>query len=138
MGIGQLIDTIQEGKNLTIVLKETDNRLVKARQFLIWLITSWVVGTAAVKHIAATITTLVLRNALSIRKAEHTYHQRTLCIIFRERGRAILWMLLIWVLIRRLIAIGTGDGGLNLLETRHLRQLTQDIGQIRIGEIAFV
>ena len=66
MGIGQLIDRIEEGENLAIVLEESDHGLVETRQFLVGLITAGVVGRTAVKHIAATIAALVLGDSLAI------------------------------------------------------------------------
>ena len=44
MGIVNTIYRIEEGEYLTVVLEETDNRLVKTRQFLVWLIASRVMG----------------------------------------------------------------------------------------------
>ena len=37
-----------------------------------------------------------------------------------------------------LVAIGTAHRRLHLLEARHLRQLAQDISQVRIREVALV
>ena len=42
MGIGQLIHTVQEGQNLTVVLQETDDRFVKSSELLIRLVAAGV------------------------------------------------------------------------------------------------
>ena len=55
MGIGQLIDTVKECQYLTIIFKETDDRLVKPSEFLVRLIASGVVGAPTVKHISTPI-----------------------------------------------------------------------------------
>ena len=134
MSIGQFIDRVEEGKDLTIVLKETDNRLIKTRQFLIGFITTGVVGATAVKDITATIATLVLRDTFAIGKTEHPDHQRSLRIIFREGSRTILRMSLIRVEVGGLIAIGSTSHGLYLLELWKLGELSQNLHQIRIME----
>ena len=64
MGIRQLIDAVQEGKYLTIVLQEADDGLIETCQLLVRLITAWVVRATAVKDVTATIAALVLRNTL--------------------------------------------------------------------------
>ena len=64
MGIGKLIHRIKEGEDFSVVLKETDYRLVQSREFLVRLVTSRVVGASAIEHIATTITAIILRYAL--------------------------------------------------------------------------
>ena len=64
MGIGQFIDTIEEGQDLTVILQETDHRLVETRQLLVGFVAAWVVRAAAVKHIAAPVAALILRDTL--------------------------------------------------------------------------
>ena len=66
VGIGQFIDGVEEGENLTIVFQKADDWLIKACQLLIRLVSAGVMGTAAIKDIAATIATLVFRNTLPI------------------------------------------------------------------------
>ena len=87
--IGKLVHTVKECQYLTIVLKETYHRLVKSREFLIWLISPWVVGTAAVKDISSAITALILWYTLSEREAEHPHYKRSLSVVFRECCRAV-------------------------------------------------
>ena len=65
MGIGQFVDTIKEGEYLTVILKETDDGLVKPCQFLIGFVAPGVVGAATVEHIATAIAALVLGNTFA-------------------------------------------------------------------------
>ena len=81
MGIGKLIDRIEEGQDFSIVLQESDDRLIETRQLFVWLITARVMGAAAVEDIAATIATLILRDTLPIREAEDPHDERTLGIV---------------------------------------------------------
>ena len=81
MVVGQLIDAVEEGEYLAVILKESDDRLVESRQLLVWLIASRVMGGTAVEDIAATIAALVLRNALGEREALDANHQRPLGIV---------------------------------------------------------
>ena len=76
MGIGQFIDRIEEGEYLTIVLQESDNRLVKSCEFLVGFVSARVVGASAVEDIATTIATLILGYALTIGETIDLYHQR--------------------------------------------------------------
>ena len=70
MGIGQLIDGVEEGKYLAIVFKELDYRGIKSRHLLVLLITPRVVGSTTIEHIAATIATLVLWDSLLVTEAK--------------------------------------------------------------------
>ena len=138
MVVSQFIDGIEEGQNLTIVLEESDNGLVESRQLLIRLVTSRVVRRTAVEHIATTIATLIVGDALGVGEAIDANHQRTLCIVLGERGRSILRVGLIGILLRSLQSVSTHRCGLHLLELRHLGQPVEHIDQIRIGEVALV
>ena len=60
------IDVAQEFRDLTVFFEEADHRLVSSRQFLIWLISSWVVDGPAVKGITSAISRHVLRKALPV------------------------------------------------------------------------
>ena len=51
----QLIDTLQERQNLTIILQESDHWLIQSRKFLVRFISTWVVSTSAVENITAAI-----------------------------------------------------------------------------------
>ena len=79
--ISQFIYAVQEGENLSVILQETDNRLVQPSQFLVRLIPSGIMCATAVKHIASAIAALILRNALVVRKTEHANHERPLVVI---------------------------------------------------------
>ena len=81
MCICQLVNTLQEGQNLSIILKETDDWLVKSRQLLVGFITSRVVCAAAIKNISSAIATCILWDAFLIGETEHANHQGTLCVI---------------------------------------------------------
>ena len=123
MSIGEFINRIEEGEYLTIVLQKSDDRIVQARQFLVWFIATWVVCRAAIKHIATTVAAFILGDALAVRETEDSHHQRSLSIVLREGGGSILRMGLIGVQFRRLIAIGTTGHSFYLLELGELRQL---------------
>ena len=79
--VGKLIDGLQELNNLTVILKEADNGLVKTRQLLVGLITTGVVRTPAIEDITTAITAWILRYALSVREAIDMNDQRTLAVI---------------------------------------------------------
>ena len=81
MGIGEFIDRIEEGEDLTVILQESDYWLIKTCQFLVRLIAPWVVSRAAVEHIATTVAALILRDALAVRETEDSHHQRSLSIV---------------------------------------------------------
>ena len=66
MGIGEFIDRIEEGQDLTIVFQESDHRLIESRQLFVRLITAGVMGATTVEDIAAAIATLILRDALAV------------------------------------------------------------------------
>lgn len=83
MMVGKCIDMIQELQYLTIILQESDNRLIQTRQLLIRLVSTRVMGTSAVEDVTSTIARRILWNALTERKTIHSYHQRSLTIIFR-------------------------------------------------------
>ena len=78
MGVGQTIDAVEEGQDLAIVLEEADDRLVETSELLIGLVTTRVMGAAAIEHITTTIATLVLRNALAVAETINLDHQRAL------------------------------------------------------------
>lgn len=66
VGIGQLVDAVEEGEYLPVVLEEADDGLVEAGQLLVRLVPSGVVGGAAVEHVAAAVARLVGRDALAV------------------------------------------------------------------------
>ena len=136
MVVGQLIHRIQKRQYLAIVLQESNHRLIQSRQLLIRLISTRVVRASTVEHVTTTIATLVLGDALAIRKTEHLHHQRPLRIVFREGGRTILRMSLIGVQIGRLITIRTTCHCLNLLELWQFGEFLQYRYQIRIVELS--
>ena len=73
VGICKLVDAIEEGEYLAVVLKESYYRFVETRELLVRLIASGVVGGAAVEHIAATVARLIGRDSLAIGEAEHAH-----------------------------------------------------------------
>ena len=64
VGVGKLVDTVQKEQNLAIVLKETDDRLVKAGELLIRLVASGVVRATAIEDISASVAAYILSFAL--------------------------------------------------------------------------
>ena len=81
VGIGKLVHAVKKCQYLAVILKESDNGLVKSRQFLVWFVTARVMGRTTIEHISSSITRLVGRDALSVRETKHTYTQRTLAVI---------------------------------------------------------
>ena len=86
MGIGQLIDAVQKGKNLAIVFQEADNGLVQTGKLLVSIVTTRVVSTATVEDIASSVSAFILWNALAVGEAEHSDHERPLAVILADRG----------------------------------------------------
>ena len=82
VGIGKLVNGIEEGEDFSVIFKETDYWLIQACELLIRLVTSRVVRASAIEHISATVTAIILRNAFVERETEHLYHQRTLAVVF--------------------------------------------------------
>ena len=82
MGIGKLVNGIEEGEDFSIVFKETDYWLIQACELLIRLITSRVVSASAIEHISAAVTAIIIWNALVKREAEHLHYQRSLAVVF--------------------------------------------------------
>ena len=68
MMVCQRIDMIQELQYLSIILQETDDRLVQSRQLLIWLISARVVGASTIEDITSSIAGWILWNAFLIRE----------------------------------------------------------------------
>ena len=66
MGISQLIHRVEEGEYLAVILKESDYRLVETSEFLIRLITSWIMSAAAVEDVSSTIARRVFGDSLAI------------------------------------------------------------------------
>ena len=118
MGIGEFIDAVEEGEDLTIILQEADDGLVETGELLVRLVAAGVVGGTTVEHIATAIATLVLRDSLAIGEAEDLDYQGALSIVFREGGRTVLRVWLVGVVVCGLIAIGTLCSRSNLLELR--------------------
>ena len=82
VGIGKLVNGIEEGEDFSVILKETDYWLIQACELLVRLVTSRVVSASAIEHISATVTAIILWNALVERETEHLYYQRTLAVVF--------------------------------------------------------
>ena len=61
MGIGQLIDTVQEGQYLTVIFEEVNDRLVQTRHGLIRVVPTRIMGGTAVEDVPASITGFISR-----------------------------------------------------------------------------
>ena len=138
MGIGQLIDAVEEGQNLAVVLEEANDRLVKSCQLLVRLIASWIMGGATVKDVTTAVAALVFRYALTVREAEHLDNQRPLGIVLREGGWSVLRVRFIGISLGGLIAVGTTGRHVQLTELRQLGELTEQHDKIGIREITVV
>ena len=62
MMVGKCIDMLQELQYLTIILQESDNRLIQTRQFFIRLVSARVMGTSTVENITSAIARRIFRN----------------------------------------------------------------------------
>ena len=82
VGIGKLVNGIEEGEDFSVIFKETDYWLIQACELLVRLVTSRVVSASAIEHISAAVTAIVLWNAFMERETEHLYYQRTLAVVF--------------------------------------------------------
>lgn len=63
MVVHQGINGLQESQYLAVLHQEIDHRLIQARHGLILFVFTGVMGTAAVKHIAASVAGSVRRDA---------------------------------------------------------------------------
>ena len=90
--VGKLIDAVEEGEYLSVVLKEADDRFVQSGELLVRLVSSRIVSGTTVEDVASAIAGRILRNALTEREAEHSHTQRTLTVILREGGWSVLRM----------------------------------------------
>lgn len=70
MMVGQTVNAIEEGEDLTIVLEETDDRLIQASELFVSLITTRVVRGTTVEDIATTVAALILRDAAFVGEGE--------------------------------------------------------------------
>ena len=82
VGVGKLVNGIEEGEDFSVIFKETDYWLIQACELLVRLVTSRVVSASAIEHISAAVTAIILWNALVERETEHLHHQRTLAVVF--------------------------------------------------------
>ena len=62
----QGIDVFQERKDFTILFNETDDRFIQPAEFLVWLVSSWVMDGTAVKDKTSAISTWVGRNTFLV------------------------------------------------------------------------
>ena len=135
MSIGQFVDTIKEGEYLTVILEETDDGLVEARQLFIGLIATGVVGGAAVEDVAAAVARLVVGNALAVAEAVDLDHERSLCVVLREGGRAVEGVRLVGVVLGGLVAVGTRGSGLDQLKLRQGAEALQYVDEVWIRQL---
>ena len=123
--VGQLVDAVEELEYLAIVFQEADDGCVQSRELLVGLITTGVVGAAAIKHIATAIARRVFRYALAEGKAIDPYHQGAFAVILGIGGGAVLRVGGIDVLFGGLIAIEAIGG--RLLYQGELRQFGESL-----------
>src|SRR5574344_100375 len=135
--ISQTIYIVEEGKYLTVILKEAYHRFVQSRKFLIRFVTAGIMGAAAVEDIAATIARLILRDSLAEGETITAHHQRSLVVILGESGRTVLRMRVKNIGVSNFKSIGTTE--CRLLDGSELwqfREPLQRVHQIGIWEIA--
>ena len=75
MEVDHGIDVLEETEYLAVFLEEVDDGLVESCHVLVLDVSSWVVGTSTVEHIAASMSTLVLRHSVLEGEAEHLDHE---------------------------------------------------------------
>ena len=68
MMVGELIDSDQEAKYLSVILQESYDGLVEPCQLLVWLIASRIVCRAAIKDISSAIARWIVRYSLLLRE----------------------------------------------------------------------
>lgn len=73
MMINKRIHGIQESQYLAVVLQEVNDRLIKAREGLVLLVLTRVMGGTAIEHIPAAVTGRVCRNTAFKRKGVDRY-----------------------------------------------------------------
>ena len=93
MKISQLIHTFQESKNLSVLFKEINHRLVQPRELFVLIVTSGIVAAAAIKHISATVSAFVCRNAFLIRKRVNRDMERRFFATYRSAVCKLLILL---------------------------------------------
>ena len=77
-GIHDLIDMLQEGGDLAVLLQELDHRFIQTCEMVITLILTRVVDGSAVEYEAAPIATRVVGDALLVGEAHHLHLQGAL------------------------------------------------------------
>lgn len=108
MVVGKGIDMLQEVHDLTVVLKETNHRLIETRQLFIRLIASGIVRGTAVEDIATTVARRILWNPFLIGEAINAHDERAFAVVFREGRQSVLRILGIDVAVCRLETILSG------------------------------
>ena len=92
MEVGQTIDALQKIEQFAVLFQKVDDGLVESRQLLVLLVTTWVVGAAAVEHISASIARRVLGESSLEGETRHIDHQRlavglgVVGVLFQQRG----------------------------------------------------
>ena len=76
--VSQSIDMREEIRDFPIVLKELYHGRIQSRQLFVLLVASRIVGGAAIKHVAATVPTLISRNAAFVGKRIDGYRQHNI------------------------------------------------------------
>ena len=121
MCVGQLIHTVEEGGDLTVVFKEAYHGFVEPGEFLVWFVSSGIVGATAVEHVSTAIARGVVGYSLPVGEAVDTHYEGSAAVVLREGGGSVLRMGLIYVFLCHFEAISTVDGGLfYACKLRHL------------------
>ena len=64
MMVHEGIDGVEEGEDLTVLLEEVDDGLVKTREGLVGVVLTRVMGSPAIEDISASVAGRILRNPL--------------------------------------------------------------------------
>ena len=73
MMVDEGIDRVEEGEYLAVLLEEVDDWLVQAREGLVFVVLTGIMGSAAVEDIATAITGLIYGQALLKREGVNRY-----------------------------------------------------------------
>ena len=135
MCIGKLVNIVEEREYFAIIFKESDYGFVKSGKLLVRVVTTRIMGGAAIKNVSSAVSALIFRYSLSVREAVHRNNQRALAVIFGECGRTVLGMCLVDVSLGSTVTVGTRQCRLFYArKARQLREPSQHIHHVRIRE----
>ena len=79
--IDQTIDAAEESEDFTIGLKKVDDGLVESCEGFVFVVTPWVVGAAAIEHVASSVAAVIGGNAFLEGEGIDVDDQRGLMVV---------------------------------------------------------